>query len=816
MMNRSTFFYADLILPIPLKQLFTYHILPSQLGIIKEGTRVVVPFGKKKYYTAIVHTIYQCDEAKENIKDIYEILDDTPIINKSQLDLWQWMSNYYMCSLGEIYKAALPASFKLESDTFVDAFSDIVYENEDLSEAENNIIKYLKENKNIKLKDIEKKFEGSTLLKIVKQLAEKELVILSEKIQKDYTSKYELYVSINKEYNDNRINETIDALAKAKKQQECFLRLLEEDNRTLSKKQLQKELKVSSSILGELEKKGHIKVEKIKINRLYYGESNYSKINELSEIQNIALDQIKKSFEHKDISLLFGITGSGKTEIYIKLIEDYLKQEKQILYLLPEIALTTQITDRLQKIFGSEIGVYHSKMSDNERAEVSQRLRKNECKLILGARSAVFLPFDNLGLIIIDEEHEPTFKQTDPAPRYNAKNTAQILAKMQDAKVLLGSATPSIESYYYATSGKYGLIKLESRHNKSVLPKINIQDIKELRRKKMMKSVFSPLLKNAINKTLENNRQIILFQNRRGYAPYIECDACAWTPKCNKCDVSLTYHRSQSILVCHYCGAIAKAPTQCPECECSKIDSVGYGTERIEEETNNIFPTSHIARMDIDTTKGKHSYTNILNDFRENKTNILIGTQMVSKGLDFDKVDVVGIINATNLFNFPNFRAYERAFQLLIQVSGRAGRKNNNGEVYLQTSQIENPVIKYVKANDYQGFYDMQIEERKLFNYPPFCRLIEIKLKDRNEQLLEIITKEFANKMISVFRNRVFGPSRPLISKIQLYHIRTILIKLELNANTKEVRKRLFEVEKSVLENKKYSSVKVIYDVDPL
>lgn len=812
--------YIDVIVPLPLSEIYTYAV--SQDEQIKVGCRVVVQFGKKKLYSAIIIKIYEDEEkpSHSDIKEVLSVLDSEPIALDTQLKFWEWIASYYMCTLGEVYRAALPSSLKLESETSVN-LNPTFRGNISLTEKEILIFDYLKEDKPSKISDIQKITRINNVLPLIKSLVEKEAVLISEDMNRAYIPKYETGIKLKKDFLEKELHLLLDSLSRAKKQQELLLYFLgrkkENDSFHISKKELLDSTNISVSALDGLIEKNILEAFKYEVSRFAEHEATIVPVKTLNKSQQKAYSEIVKSFKTKDISLIHGITGSGKTEIYIQLIKDTIDEGKQVLYLLPEIALTTQITQRLKRVFGDQLAVYHSRFNDNERAETWLNLiQKEECKIVLGARSAVFLPFNNLGLVIIDEEHESSYKQQDPAPRYNGRNASMFLANMLGAKVLLGTATPSIETYFHALSGKYGFIELKERHENIELPSIRVIDTKELRRKKQMKSFLSPILIDEVNNRLKKKEQIILFQNRRGFAPLLECKTCSWTRKCDHCDVSLTYHKRQHIMVCHYCGAAYPVPKECPECKTESIEVRGYGTERIEEEVRETFPDSSPARMDLDTTRSKKSYQRIISDFELNKNDILIGTQMVSKGLDFENVSLVGILNADNLLNYPDFRAHERAFQMMTQVSGRAGRKNKQGTVILQTSQPANPIIQFVRNNDFNSFFETQLAERRLFNYPPFCRLISIVMRGREDFALDQASKQFANSLRQSFHERVLGPTTPAIGRIQSLYIRNILLKIENNASPALVRKVIEHYKQSVLSQPAYKSILIHFDVDPL
>lgn len=810
--------YADVILPLSLQDLYTYTVPLDMENQISEGSRVIVQFGKKKFYTAIVYRVYEAVEAKDNLKEVAALLDDYPIVTHLQLQFWEWISSYYICKLGDVYKAALPSSLKLESETYVvpvpDFEADTPFKPNELK-----VYQSLSATKALTISEISKASAISNLIPIIKSLVDIGAAILSEDIGSNrYKAKTLPAVRLTHDFGDDELHQILNGLSKSRKQQHLLSVFIDmsQSGQVVLKKQLMESSAVSEGVLTALIEKDILEVYGYEVNRINYGEGDIEAAFALNPYQQQAYEAITHSFLGKDIALLFGVTSSGKTEIYIRLIKDVLAKGGQVLYLLPEIALTTQITDRLKKVFGSKLAVYHSKFNDNERAEVWNKLLKGECRVVLGARSAVFLPFNDLQLVIVDEEHEGSYKQQDPAPRYHARNAAMILSGMSGAKTLLGTATPSIETYHNALSGKYGLVRLTQRYADIKLPHIEVVNTKELRRRKIMKSILSPPLMEQMRVAFDKGEQVILFQNRRGFASMLECKTCSWTPRCTHCDVSLTYHKGQRVMICHYCGATYTVPTVCPECNTPTLDILGYGTERIEEEVNQRFPEAVIARMDLDTTRSRRAYERIIADFEVGKTNVLIGTQMVSKGLDFDNVSVVGILNADNLLNYPDFRAHERSFQLMTQVSGRAGRKNKQGLVVLQTSHPGHPVIECVKDNDYESFYTMQVEERKLFRYPPYYRLLSIVIRGKDEAVLDTATRLYCQSLRQSFGERVYGPVKPPVSRVQSLYIRKVLLKLENQVSVPKVREALLHYQQYVFFQPEYRSLLIHYDVDPV
>ena len=772
--------YVEVILPLPLEGTFTYVVPDALLDKVVPCVRLLVPFGKTKTYIGICDT-YPSDHPNNNddndgieYKAILAILDDGPVLLPQQLQLWHWIANYYMSPIGDVYKAALPSGLKGEDS---------------------------------------------------------------------YKPHTEEYVCLGKQFRgEQELHIALDGLARATKQQKVLMSYLELSGianvpelvstdvtqtnnkqhnqlRAVSKDELRNTTHCSLAIINSLIEKGILQTYRKEVSRLNngYDKLQPNAIHALNDAQTIAYDKILLQMMAHNVTLLHGVTSSGKTEIYIHLIFKALQEHKQVLYLLPEIALTVQITNRLRCVFGNKLGIYHSRYNDEERVEIWQKQLSNEpYEVILGARSAVFLPFQRLGLVIIDEEHENSFKQQDPAPRYHARSVAIVLAQMYGAKTLLGTATPSIESYRNAQLGKYGLVTLSQRYKDIQLPTIEVVDIKDLRRRKLMSGPFSPRLIAAVRDALQCGEQAILFQNRRGFAPMIECRTCGWVPHCPNCDVSLTYHKSMNVLTCHYCGYTERVPEQCPNCESKDIKGRGYGTEKIEDEIMEVFPDARIARMDLDTTRTKNAYERLINDFSAGKTNLLIGTQMVSKGLDFDHVSVVGILDADNMLNYPDFRAYEHAFTMMAQVSGRAGRKGKQGLVILQTKNPELPVIQQVVNNSYTAFYKSQLEERTAFHYPPFFHLIYIYIKHRNNDIVESASMELGSRIREIFGNRVLGPDKPTVARVKTLHIRKIMLKLENGIDYKLAKQYLRSIRDTMMKEKRYGALTIYFDVDPL
>ena len=765
--------YADLILPVPLQGLFTYAI-PEGMSV-GVGMRVLVTFGRSKTYLGVVAKVHDVKPEGYQVKPIAQVMDEAPIVTDRQLRLWQWISDYYLSPIGEVYKAALPSGLKAEDG---------------------------------------------------------------------YKPKTETYIRLTEQYrNTTALHIALNVLGRAPKQLEAFTYYLELSGwdqieeisneqlvisnydyqsgtkiQEVTKEELMNASRASADTLKQLENRQMLETYEVEVGRLNHGgEYRPELIKPLSEAQQDAYNAILMSMMKRNVTLLHGVTSSGKTEIYIHLIKRALEQKQQVLYLLPEIALTVQMMQRLQRVFGNRLGIYHSKYSDAERVEIWQKqLSKNPYDVILGARSAVFLPFQNLGLVIIDEEHETSYKQQDPAPRYHARSAAIMLAQMYGAKVVLGTATPSMESYHNAKTGKYGLVELKERYQGIELPEIQVVDVADLQHRKMMAGPFSPLLLAKVREALERGEQAILFQNRRGFAPMIECRQCGWVPRCQHCDVSLTLHRQMNQLTCHYCGFTYRVPTECPCCGSTDLRTKGYGTEKIEEQVSEVFPEARVARMDLDTTRTRNAYERIITDFSAGRTNILIGTQMISKGLDFDKVSVVGILNADTMLNYPDFRAYEHAFMMMSQVSGRAGRKGKRGLVILQTRSKEASVIQQVVRNDYTSLYKDLIAERQAFRYPPYYRLVYVFLKHSHDDVVNTAGIEMGSRLRQWFGSRVLGPDKPAVAKVKSQNIRKLVLKLENGIDMKRVREYLLLAQSQILADKRYASLQIYYDVDPL
>lgn len=780
--DRKTLF-VDVILPLAIAKNYTYRV-PFELNdSVVVGKRAVVQFGKSKLYTAIIAKIGTQAPEKYEAKYLVELLDDKPVVTREQLRFWQWIADYYMCNAGEVMNAALPSALKLASETKIELNKDFEIDKAALHDKEFLIVEALEIQPELTVSDIVKLLGQKHVMPLLKLLFEKNIIHISEEVSERYKPRRRTFITLNPIYNnpDQKQELFIILEKKAPKQADAVLAYLKlsRQQKSISKSELIEESGAGEASIKSLIEKEIFIPEYKNVSRLYYEEEEAADGFKLSEQQQQALQSISDQFVEKDVVLLHGVTSSGKTQLYIRLIEEMINTGRQVLYLLPEIALTTHIIERLRMYFGADIGVYHSRFNDAERVEVWQKVLNHEYKVVLGARSSVFLPFNDLGLIIVDEEHETSYKQYDPAPRYNARDAAIFLANMHAGKVLLGSATPSFESYYNARTNKYGFVELTERFGGVEMPQVEIVSIAEETKKKTIQSHFTSVLIADIHQALDNKEQVILFQNRRGYAPILICRTCAYTPKCINCDVSLTYHKSSGKLHCHYCGYREDSPSICPACGSTHLEYKGFGTEKIEDDLSLLLPEARIARMDLDTTRSKNSLQVILNNLEEKKIDILVGTQMVAKGLDFSDVSVIGIINADSLLKFPDYRANERSFQMLAQVSGRAGRRGKQGKVVIQTYDTNHRVIKQVIENDYTDLYFTEMSERKSFNYPPFSRLINLDIKHKEPEVLYNQAQYLGNELRKHFGERVIGPQPPLVSRIRNYYIQSILLKFE-------------------------------------
>ncbi|HRG60262.1 MAG TPA: primosomal protein N' [Bacteroidia bacterium] len=831
-MSTETYF-ADVILPLALPQLFTYRVPHEWNNDVKEGKRVLVPFGKNKLYTGIIKRLHFTAPAAYEAKYIENILDEFSLINNKQFQLWDWMSEYYMSTLGELMQAALPAGFKLSSTSKFILNYQISIDHQAINDKEYLLIEAIEKRMSITIDEAAEILQIKHPHKYIKSLLDRAYILIEEEVKEKVKprtiSLVELTDFSNNEKNLEAFVNELSLKKKTENQQKLILTFLklsqhfQEKRQPIKKDELLLHADVNESTLKSLIKKNILQIVKHEVSRFGETTANEEAIKELNESQFSAYNKINSLFTSKNAVLLQGVTSSGKTEVYIKLIQDTLFMGKQVLYLLPEIALTTQIIHRLQKVFGNQVGVYHSKFNESERVEVWKNLMRSEAEIsgmprfniVLGVRSSIFLPFNNLGLIIVDEEHDSSYKQVDPSPRYQARDCAMYLGHLHGAKILLGSATPSVESYYNAKTGKYGLVEMRERFGGMLMPIIEIADTKKAKANKSMKTHFSTQLLESIDEALKNKEQVILFQNRRGFAPMLMCDTCHWTPMCKNCDVSLTFHKSLNLLRCHYCGYSTKPIEICQACGSDEMKMIGFGTEKIEEELAVFFPQARISRMDLDTTRSRYSYKQIINDFEDQKVDILVGTQMVTKGLDFNHVSLVGIINADSMMSFPDFRAHERAFQLMAQVAGRAGRKNKQGKVIIQTSQAAHFLIKQLIENNYVEVFEQQINERQMFKYPPFYRLINITVKHRDKYVLDDATANFANILKQKLGARVLGPEYPSVARINNYYLKNILIKLEKELSPSVIKKDILKDIITLRKTELFKQVRIALDVDP-
>ena len=812
-------YFIDVILPIPLKQTFTYNVNRDEAYFLKPGMRVAVPFGKSKIYTAIVYGVHQQDPHGYETKSIDQILDETPIVTKHQLKHWEWMASYYMCTLGEVIRAALPSAFLLESETIISLAKNETVDDSDFSDSEFLLYEALQNQSSLHINDVRSILDQKNVMGVIQKLLDKGVVMVQEEVYEQYRPKLKRYVKLNPLYaEEEALRELLDSLTRAPKQRQVLMTLfmLSTSEKNVDSVLLQKKSESTASVLRTLIDKGILEEYFIQKDRVSYEGEAASAIKRLSAAQEVALSEIKDSFKEKDICLLHGVTSSGKTEIYVQLIEEMLASGRQILYMLPEIALTTQLISRLQLYFGEKISVYHSKYTLNERVEVWNHVleSKPKAQIVIGARSSLFLPFQNLGLILVDEEHEPSFKQYNPAPRYHARDAAIVLANLHKAKVLLGSATPSLETYFNAVHEKYGLVLLKERFGNVPMPDIELIDIRDKLKRKLMTGHFSDRLLEEIKESLELGEQVILFQNRRGYSPVVECTTCGVAPQCPNCDVSLTYHQFKNELRCHYCGYHMAMLVSCMACGSDTLDNKGFGTEQIENELKELFPERSIARMDQDTTKGKHAYAKLIERMEQQEIDILVGTQMLAKGLDFRNVSLVGVMNADNLLNFPDFRAHERSYQLLQQVSGRAGRTQKQGKVIIQSYNPYHQILKQVSVNDYESMYAEQTEERYQYKYPPYYRTVKLTFKHRNFLTMQKASIWFGEVLQLQLKENVLGPVSPPVARIRNEFISNILVKIPKQQSLPKTKEFIQKVQQRFYALKEFARVKVTIDVD--
>lgn len=829
--------FADVVLPLAVPGAYTYLLPDAMVAKTVVGTRVVVPLGKSKRYTGIVIRLHE-NATNISYKEVEEIVDSRPLLLPQQIDFWRWMANYYMCFPGEVMKAALPSGLKLESETVYSLAEGYIYDEEtagDESQRARQILSMLN-TKPQNIATLQKQIPGIGLISTLRDLLERGIIEVMERVSQSFKSRTETHIRLAADYRtEESLQMLCNLLEQSRRTQNQFHLLttfldishtataltLKNESLTVPVKHsvlIEKAGNGAASALASLKKKGILETYNVEVGRLKTHKALPELLaRPLSEAQQRAKDSINEAFGTHDTVLLHGVTSSGKTEVYTKLIEETIAKGRQVLYLLPEIALTTQITTRLGRVFGDKLGIYHSKFPDNERVELWHRqLSDRPFPLILGVRSAVFLPFRNLGLVIVDEEHETSYKQQDPAPRYNARDAAIVLAKQYDAKVLLGTATPALETYTNALKGKFGLVELTTRFGDVQLPEIRVEDVKELRRKKQMTTPFAPRLMDAVHESLAEGGQAILFLNRRGYSPQLSCTKCSWTPHCTRCDVALTFHQRINRLVCHYCGSIYDIPTCCPQCQNTELRDIGYGTEKIESAVEACFPEARTARMDLDTTRSRSAYERLIGNFQQRRTNLLVGTQMVTKGLDFDHVNIVGILNADQMLNASDFRAHERAFQMMSQVAGRAGRRGKRGMVILQTQQPQSPTIQHVVDNDYRAMYDMQMADRRQFRFPPEVHLIAIYFKHRNEDVVKHAADAMAGLLRPYFKDDLLGPDRPGVSRVQMQHIRKIMLKTDHRFTPQSIRNTLLAARDQLLKTPAFKGILVFFDVDPL
>jgi primosomal protein N' (replication factor Y) len=813
-------FFAEVILPLSLARTFTYSISETEYHYIKKGMRLAVPFGKSRIYSALVVETHQNQPTLYDAKEIHQILDESPIVTEIQIAHWQWIASYYMCAIGDVYRGAMPSGLLLESETVISQKTDVFVDESTLSDDEFLIFQALQQQSSLKVQDIIAILNKKNIFPVIQKLIDKNILVLEEEMRETYKPKLVRYIRLHSKYDSNEgLGELLETLKNANKQKEVVLtyfQLNASDKKPITVKKLVDTANSSSAIVKALLEKEIFEDYHIQEDRINFTGKTREEELQLSEAQRNAFAGIKDSFVHKDVCLLHGVTSSGKTEIYIKLIEEYLVTGKQVLYLLPEIALTTQLVGRLRAYFGNRVAVFHSKYSSNERVEVWKQVLQNseKAQIVIGARSALFLPFADLGFVIVDEEHEQTFKQIDPAPRYHARDAAVVLANFYKAKVLLGSATPSIETYFNGMSGKYGLVEIKERYGNVMMPDIKLVDLKDKYFRKKMKGHFSDTLIEAITSAMALGEQVILFQNRRGYSPLVECMTCGHVPHCQQCDVSLTYHKHKNQLRCHYCGYSIAKPTHCHSCSSVELTTKGFGTEQIQQELISLFPDYKIGRMDQDTTRGKFGFEKIIDSFKNREVDILVGTQMLAKGLDFDNVSLVGIMNADNMLYHPDFRAFERSFQMMTQVSGRSGRSEKQGKVIIQTYNPDHNTIQQVTNNDYAGMYKEQLYDRQIYKYPPYFKIIKITLKHRDFDKLKEGSMWLYQVIIQNLNIPALGPEEPAINRIRNEYIRTIILKIPKNTSivgTKDMIQKMLSSFDSVAQ---YRAIRVGVNVD--
>ena len=812
--------FIDVILPIPLQKAFTYHVTVAESEFLKPGIRVAVPFGKSKIYTALVYKIHQNPPTAYEAKTIHQILDEKPVVTEIQLKHWEWIASYYMCSIGEVMRAAMPNAFMLESETIISKNENVEINDSELKDDEFLIYEALQHQSSLKIQDVISILDKKRVLPVINGLVEKGVLYLQEELYEKYQPKLVRYVKLHKHHkSEKNLQELLGLLSRAPKQREVILALFTMEasvKQPVKVSELAERSGASTSIIKTLIDKEVLEEYHAQTDRIQFEGEGDENAKTLNKPQQQAYKEIKSAFETKSVALLHGVTSSGKTEIYVQLIQKQLEIGKQVLYLLPEIALTTQLVQRLQDYFGEKVAVFHSRYSGNERVEVWNNMLNNseKAQVVIGARSSLLLPFSNLGLIIVDEEHEQSYKQFDPAPRYHARDAAVVLANLHKAKTLLGSATPSLESYFNANQGKYGLVELNTRYNNVMMPDIKLVDLADKYKRKRMKGHFSDRLIQEMTETLEEGFQIILFQNRRGISPIIECTTCGTSPQCPNCDVSLTYHQYRDQLRCHYCGYNSVMLKSCQACGNSPLDTKGFGTEQIEEEVKVLFPEKKVARMDLDTTRGKYGFEKIITSFEQREVDILVGTQMLTKGLDFRYVKLVGILNADNLLNFPDFRAHERSYQLMAQVSGRAGRTDLRGKVLIQTYNPHHNILQQVSTNSYKKMYAEQINDRYSYKYPPIYRLIKITFKHKDYNRVNLAADWYAKSLRQIFKSNVLGPEFPPVSRIRNLFNKNILVKIPQKQSLSKTKEAIIKIDASFNAVKDFRAVRVVLNVD--
>ncbi|SHF89447.1 replication restart DNA helicase PriA [Arenibacter palladensis] len=813
--------FINVILPIPIEKLFTYKVTEEEAKLLKPGMRVAVPFGKSKIYTALVFEIHNTPPIVYEAKQIDQILEDHPVVTKVQLKFWHWLAQYYMCSIGEVFRAAVPSALLLESETLILRNERATIEESDLLDDEFMVFEALQHQSILRVQEISDILDKKNIIPVLNRLLKKNIIFLKEEMYEQYKPKLVRYVQLGKSHrSEENLEALLNGMTRAPKQSQVVLTLFQLQavtKKPVKVSDLENASNSSSAIIKTLIDKGILEEQFVQTDRVVYeGGDETETLKSLNDFQKEALKDIKSSFKDNKVVLLHGVTSSGKTEVYVKLIEEYANQGKQALYLLPEIALTTQLISRLQAYFGEKVAVYHSKYNVQERVEVWNNVLENKpvAQIVIGARSALFLPFNDLGLVIVDEEHESSFKQYDPAPRYHARDAAIVLGNLHGSDILLGSATPSVESFYNVKVGKYGYAHIERRYGNVLMPDMELVDIKEQSRKKRMKGHFSERLLEEITETLDNGEQVILFQNRRGFAPIMECTTCGHAPQCPNCDVSLTYHQHRKQLRCHYCSYHIALQETCQACGSATLDTKGFGTEQVEQELNTLFPKANVGRMDLDTTRGKHGYEKIITSFEQQEIDILVGTQMLTKGLDFRNVNLVGIMNADSLLNFPDFRAHERSFQLLTQVAGRAGRTKKRGKVIIQSYNPNHRILQQVTTNDYLGMFQEQIYEREQYKYPPINRIIKITFKHKDYNKLNDAAEWFAKSLRNSFGGNVLGPEYPPVARIRNQYIKNVIVKIGENYSLVKTKNSIKRIEKSFNAISYYRGVRVIYNVD--